>query len=164
MHGLSIPLGTLGFHIPRTLSQALSTENNSNSTFHVQNPTHTSTSHLRFRPSSEAGQNGIPVPNGVYRIGRSLIPRSKSDDASRTESRNISKQGTSRTASPAGKKDMEMAAGNSSNEPTPDDGDLPLPPLDGAAKTTGRVAGPAGRSIRFPDETHNKIGSAERSI
>ncbi|KAE9981870.1 hypothetical protein BLS_004248 [Venturia inaequalis] len=164
VHGLSIPLGTLGFQIPRTLSQVLSTEDDSNSTFHVQNAIHTSTSHLRFRPSSKAGQNGIPVPNGVYKIGRSLVPRSRSADASRTESRNISKQGTPRTASPAGRACMENAAGISSTEPTLSDEDISPLPLNEPATTTGRVAGPSGRSIRFPDETHDKIGPVERSF
>lgn len=155
MHGLSIPLGHLGLYLPRTLSQALSTENNSNSTFHVQNPAHTSTSHLRFRPSGEAGEPGIPVPNGVYRIGRSLIPRNRSADGSRTESRNISKHG-SRRASPVGKRDVvNVAGGVSSDEPTPSDEAISMPPLDGQATTTGRVAGPTGRTIRFPDETHD---------
>ncbi|QDS76932.1 hypothetical protein FKW77_004758 [Venturia effusa] len=162
VHGLSIPLGTLGFYIPRTLSQALSSENNSNSTFHVQNPAHTSTSNLRFRPSNEAGQPGIPVPNGVYRIGRSLIPGKTSSDASKTASRNMSKHETTRKSSPAGKNVVETAAGLGSEQPTPSDKAISLPPLDGEATATGRIAGPAGRSIRFPDETNDKIGPAER--
>lgn len=164
MHGLTIPLGKLGFHIPRTLIQALSKENDSNATFHVQNPAHTSTSHLRPRLSSEAGQPSIPVPSGVYRIGRSIIRKATSTDASRAGSRNVSKHGTPRLASPIGRKDLENAPGLSSHEPNSTDESILLPPLDGEATSTGRVVGPTGRSIRFPDEAVDRIGPAERAF
>jgi hypothetical protein len=149
VHGLTIPLGKLGFYIPRTLSLALSTEDDSNSPFHVPS-----------QPSSETDHRGIPIPSGVYRIGRSIIRRNPSANASR----NVSKNATPRRTSPLGKRDLEDGPGIGSEEPPPGDEAISMRALDGDAMATGRVVNPLGRSIRFPDETPQGVGIAEKDL
>ncbi|KAK0616131.1 hypothetical protein DIS24_g11694, partial [Lasiodiplodia hormozganensis] len=92
VHGLSIPLGKLGILIPRTLSNAVSTDRNSDepAPFHIRSFTeqslpgilrnrHSNTASGTTTPRSAAtgstGANLLPRP--LYRIGGSVI-RSKS--------------------------------------------------------------------------------------
>ncbi|KAF9634052.1 Cation/H+ exchanger [Lasiodiplodia theobromae] len=92
VHGLSIPLGKLGIQIPRTLSNAVSTDRNSDepAPFHIRSFTeqslpgilrnrHSNTASGTTTPRSAAtgstGANLLPRP--LYRIGGSVI-RSKS--------------------------------------------------------------------------------------
>jgi len=78
VHGLSIPLGKLGFYLPRTISTAIS-QDASEPAFHLpESPTTSS--------------NGQEFPRPVYRIGRSTVRSQKSQ--SYPDSKATSKRGT----------------------------------------------------------------------
>jgi hypothetical protein len=82
IHGLSIPMAKLGFFIPRTLSQALSSAYSDPEPFHVQTDADTDTDdvmtdadaeqRLRRRPGWSRGAPDT-LPRRVVRIGRSII-------------------------------------------------------------------------------------------
>jgi hypothetical protein len=81
----------------------------------------------------------------------------------------VSKHATPRGRSPVGVRAKENDVANGSGEevptvPTPSDEAISLPALDGEAVASGRVAGLAGRSIRWPDETPGFVGPAEREV
>jgi hypothetical protein len=123
IHGLSIPMAKLGFFIPRTLSQALSSAYSDPEPFHVPADTDTddmtdadAEQRLRRRPGWSRGP-GDTLPRRVVRIGRSII---SSGDASVGHS----------TASLQGP--------------------VPLETADGGAR--GGEDGGIQRTIRFPDE------------
>jgi len=62
VHGLSVPLGKLGYHMPRTLSQALSTERDEHISPEIRRP-QDSTSFLRRRRSNQnVGRPAPPTP------------------------------------------------------------------------------------------------------
>lgn len=153
VHGVSIPLGKLGFYIPRTFSQALSTENEANAGFHPQ------TSAAPVQPSD------ISAPTNIHRIGRSLIKRNTSADASRNVSQRNSVYGTPSGMSPVGLQTPELKpAGTSSDEAV----ELPVLGLIGAASEQeldkDKVISLTRRSIRFPDEQPHKTTDVERDI
>jgi len=106
VHGLSIPLGKLGFYIPRTISIAIS-QDASEPAFHVGDSPTSSSGDLAF-PS--AVYNNTPRP--IYHIGRSAIrhrqSRSRSRPGSRATNKRTSAKG-SRAASP-----LRSSAGPSS--------------------------------------------------
>jgi len=153
VHGLSIPLGKLGFYIPRTFSRAISTENESNSGFHTQ----TSAAPIR--------QSDISAPTNIHRIGRSFVQCETSTNASRSGSKKNSAHATPGGASPVGPGTPDLKpAGTLSDEAV----ELPFLGLIGAAGEQelgkDRVTGPAGRSIRFPDEQPHGTANAERDV
>jgi hypothetical protein len=76
----------------------------------------------------------------------------------------VSKHATPKNISPVGvrAKENDVASGSWEEVPTPSDDAISLPALDGEAVASGRVAGLAGRSIRWPDETPGFVGPAER--
>ena len=68
VHGLSIPLGKLGYHMPRTISQALSTE--SDSDVQMRSRRHNrSTSQLRHRKGRNSRDRDRRPSTGVFMIG-----------------------------------------------------------------------------------------------
>ena len=97
MHGLSIPLGKLGYHLPRTISEALSTQTDDPEPFHIQNNGGQNFEQgLRRRGTgSSAIANGLP--NRVYRIGRSII---RSNDSSANPTRASSRAPVVLSAAP----------------------------------------------------------------
>ncbi|KAI9742471.1 MAG: hypothetical protein M1818_004005 [Claussenomyces sp. TS43310] len=79
VHGLTIPLGKLGFYIPRTLSRALSSQANAETPpFQIQDPIRTSTNgglrerRRRGEPSRRSTPDAAPPPP-VFRIGGRLV-------------------------------------------------------------------------------------------
>ncbi|ETI24061.1 hypothetical protein G647_03430 [Cladophialophora carrionii CBS 160.54] len=83
VHGLSIPLGKLGYHLPRTMSQALSTEASEDEPdLHIgpRHP-HSSTSQLRPRKTSRRGRDRDRQPSaGVFMIGQGQSTRTTAMD------------------------------------------------------------------------------------
>jgi sodium/hydrogen antiporter len=83
-HGLSIPLGKLGFYLPRTLSRASSNDEPvlpfmigsrvSTAIFHRRQPTNQTPSG-NTTPRDEAG---VAASRNIYRIGGTLIPAQSS--------------------------------------------------------------------------------------
>lgn len=76
VHGLSIPLGKIGFFVPRTLSRAMSSRGEDPDPFYVPEGAEDATTdieqRLRRRPGwSRTG--GDSLPNRVVRIGRSIV-------------------------------------------------------------------------------------------
>ena len=130
VHGLSIPLGKLGFFIPRTLSRAISSRSDDPEPFYVSGEDATADieQHLRRRPGwSHTG--GDTLPNRVMRIGRSII---RSGNNSRAPSTSNMRTPVILSRAPT------MARGEgASGEPS-------------AAASTGDVG--LQRTIRFPDE------------
>jgi hypothetical protein len=88
VHGLSIPLGKLGYHLPRTMSQALSTEvSESEPDLHAgPRPGHRSTSQLRRVKNSRLGRDKDRRPStGAFMIGQGLSTRTTMDLESQLE-------------------------------------------------------------------------------
>ncbi|KAA8620323.1 NhaP NhaP-type Na+ H+ and K+ H+ antiporter [Pyrenophora tritici-repentis] len=142
IHGLSIPMGKLGFHIPRTLSSALSFGRSNSgfpdepeAPFHVRDENITDAeSRVRRRPGWSRN-GGDSLPNRVVRIGRSLI---SSGTSSASTSRANS---TARVAMPI------PPLSDAGSEGRPDGG--VTTPAATAALGEGVVP---GRTIRFRDE------------
>ncbi len=71
VHGLSVPLGKLGYHLPRTMSLALSTESDLDVNHHRR-----STSQLRSRRTSRnKDKDRRPPDAGVFMVGQGNTPR-----------------------------------------------------------------------------------------
>ncbi|KAF2730518.1 hypothetical protein EJ04DRAFT_38863 [Polyplosphaeria fusca] len=88
IHGLSVPVGKLGFYLPRTISNALSTDRNSEepAPFHIGETAFTSEPDvdqtLRRRPgTSDTNNGGTGGLSQVRPIGRSIIDRNNSNPA-----------------------------------------------------------------------------------
>ncbi|EXJ61098.1 hypothetical protein A1O7_05251 [Cladophialophora yegresii CBS 114405] len=81
VHGLSIPLGKLGYHLPRTMSQALSTEASEDEPDLHVGPRHQqrSTSQLRPRKTSRRGRDRQPS-TGMFIIGQGQPTRTTAMD------------------------------------------------------------------------------------
>ncbi len=78
VHGLSIPLGKLGFYLPRTISSALDTSSpDEPEPFHIADGIQRGQQHNRQRHQQNQLQLGRrPAegpPRAVFRIGRSVI-------------------------------------------------------------------------------------------
>jgi hypothetical protein len=149
---LSIPLGKLGFYIPRTLSQALSQEDDRAVPFHISNG-----SGSTFRPSDQLGEPGrltIPVPGVIYRIGRSVIKPGASRANSRSTSKKTSQHATPRNVSPP--------AGRPSHEKIDvEDPGTGVAPVQHEISGTPSPLSPLGRSIRFPDERESEVSEKQ---
>ena len=84
VHGLSIPLGTLGYHLPRTMSQALSTE--SDPDFHTgTRPHRRSTSQLRPKKGRNSRDKDRRPSTGVFTIGQGQLKKTTSLDLESAE-------------------------------------------------------------------------------
>lgn len=76
VHGLSIPLGKLGFYLPRTISRARSGDSDEPAPFHVHEEAGI---RRRIHPEGErnsTGQGdvaGVPVPRKLSRIGGTIM-------------------------------------------------------------------------------------------
>jgi NhaP-type Na+/H+ or K+/H+ antiporter len=129
VHGLSIPLGKIGFFIPRTLSRAVSSAPNDDpQPFYVAEDGEDATTDMEQRLRRRPGwsrNGGDSLPNRVVRIGRSII---RSGDDSRSHS-------TSNVHTPV----------PLSTAPTMARGDG-----EAVASNTGDVG--LQRTIKFPDE------------
>jgi hypothetical protein len=137
VHGLSIPLGKLGFFIPRTLSRAVSSMSVDPEPFYVPEGAEDATTdieqRLRRRPGwSRTG--GDSLPNRVVRIGRSII---RSGETSRNQSRSNMHTPMPLSAAPTIVRGEEESA-----QPS-------------AATSSGDVG--LQRTIRFPDEEPAKV-------
>ena len=79
VHGLSIPLGKLGFYLPRTITNALdSTARDEPEPFHIREHLHNEAQHIRHGHRQNQPQFGRRTANNspprpVFRIGRSVI-------------------------------------------------------------------------------------------
>jgi len=162
VHGLSIPLGKLGFYIPRTLSQALSQEN-SRDAFHIERTSGAS------RSFDRPDQSSISVPAGVYRIGRTLVRGQNSGANSKATSRKTSRHVTPRASPPRtpispsspvlapglAAKDVERLGHRADESSNSDEIAVQMPPTDSMWVSMERVNNPLNRSIRFPDEAQH---------
>ncbi|OAP57868.1 hypothetical protein AYL99_08606 [Fonsecaea erecta] len=81
-HGLSIPLGKLGYHLPRTMSQALSSEREDDEPdIHLgPSPHRRSTSQLRHRKGNGRRDKSRPPSPGAFMIGQGNTTRSTTMD------------------------------------------------------------------------------------
>lgn len=131
VHGLSIPLGKLGFYLPRTLSRTITTPGNSDE---PSNPFRIGPLVMRLPRTSTRASEDITPPGGsrstsarpMYRIGGSVIPKQP-----------LSPRGTPGTQTPrpmTGERGEAIDASNNTQELEAQS--LPV----------------AGRAIRFPDE------------
>ncbi|KAI1362519.1 Sodium/hydrogen exchanger family-domain-containing protein [Xylaria arbuscula] len=66
VHGLSIPLGKLGFHLPRTITRSLII-------YDIRLPRGRSKSRSRSRSRGAALESQVPPPGQAYKIGGSVI-------------------------------------------------------------------------------------------
>ncbi|KAF2269004.1 putative Na/H antiporter [Lojkania enalia] len=142
IHGLSIPLGKLGFYLPRTISNAISTDADEPEPFHVREHAagaeQEMESGLRRRAGNDSSQN---VPQRLVRIGRSIIRPSEPNSANQT--RASSRAGVPSTNGP-------LAATSSSTSPAPQDSGNSIEMAQFSESTPPAKNAP--RVIRFPDE------------
>ena len=129
MHGLSIPLGKLGFELPRTLSRGLATPNDEDGTpsFNIGSRVNSFiASRSRSRRNSEdMPSTARPTPTRpVYTIGGSLIPPRPDSKSNLAKSR-----------------DDPVLDANASNA---------RPVFEPPTRTSTPVL--PSRTIRFPDE------------
>jgi hypothetical protein len=142
VHGLSIPMGKLGFHGPRVLSTALSfartgdeSEGGDAPPFHVQDGETRTDAEARLRRRPGWSRNGgDSLPNRVVRIGRTLI---SSGTSSASTSRATSQAPLPLSSVPtAVREEGKSGSEGGSEEAMPGPGEGVLP----------------GRTIRFHDE------------
>lgn len=162
MHGISIPLGKLGFYLPRTISAAVSTERISRRS--SEEPTNASEETVsgasalasRFRRYREdTSGSSSSLPRSFYRVGRSIVSdlhrghqKTKNDSAPANDvtNRNISEPSNPRPLGKTIVKDMPRES------PL---GATPTASRSGAVTPAGsrsRSPAPLNRTIRFPDE------------
>ncbi|KAI9716570.1 MAG: hypothetical protein M1812_005301 [Candelaria pacifica] len=94
VHGLSVPLGKVGWHLPRTISRAISSRTASNDP-EGQPPFHVELQDTR-QQNSDLRNNSSGPPRAVYRIGRTVLKHSDTPDPD-TGSRGASPQTNRRT-------------------------------------------------------------------
>ena len=147
IHGISIPLGKLGFYIPRTISNALSEDRNISQSFHVRRESIEPELGMRT-PSKNDGSHSVEKPNPrlAGRIGRAIIrPKSPSP---------IPGHPSSNTHDPNPNLDLPTMPGEASQTvPTSDLAPPDMaetPPVSLPIKHSSEIQ----RSIRFPDEPH----------
>lgn len=136
VHGLSIPLGKLGFFIPRTLSRAVSSRSADPEPFYIPEGAEDASTDIEQRLRRRPGRSrtgGDSLPNRVVRIGRSII---RSGENSRSQSRSNVHTPMPLSAAPT------MAREEVSAQPS-------------AAASSGDVG--LQRTIRFPDEEPAKV-------
>ncbi|MCJ1247804.1 hypothetical protein MMC30_005019 [Trapelia coarctata] len=131
VHGLSVPLGKLGYQLPRTFSNAVSRDTDEPEPFHIPHPTELALRHRhrsRGRGSGSGNVSGTVSPGQrtpqrpVFRIGGSVIKAQKSSGAS----------------SPVGREGRKGLWGG-------DGGDIGLRPLEvGEAVMGGQERGETG--------------------
>ena len=88
MHGLSVPLGKLGYHLPRTLSSAIASRSMSEDPDEPRPPfrileriqNRTQPDHQRNSPRNSQRAREEP-PRPVFRIGGSIIHDTASENA-----------------------------------------------------------------------------------
>ena len=91
VHGLSIPLGKLGFYLPRTMSRAISADDDEPAPFHLRQHLTSDERALesgirrirgrsRTKSSKSSDSEGLTSPRPLFRIGGTVIrdPRSQS--------------------------------------------------------------------------------------
>ncbi|KAF9878570.1 sodium/hydrogen exchanger family protein [Colletotrichum karsti] len=146
VHGLSIPLGKLGYYAPRTLSRGvsfMSGDGDEPRSFRVRGRVA-----FPFGRSRSVASNGVAdaesgtpseteTSRAVYRIGGSIIPR---------------QQGQSGTSTP---KRLDEPAQRSG----PEDGVLQTEVADRREASAPQAPELPSRTIRFPDETPAPQGS-----
>ncbi|KAF2397142.1 hypothetical protein EJ06DRAFT_482205 [Trichodelitschia bisporula] len=173
VHGLSIPLGKLGFYIPRTLSLALSQDTNDPNPFHIQptsSPATGSDSPITQSPlhSPMHSHDGLSAPRRMFRIGGTIISRGSapsSKPVSKHGSRHVTPR-TSRPVSPGGpdsevpnKPTGDPSANNTSSHSTQLGNTEELPKI---MRTPSEFV--AARSIRFPDEQRPSLPKKETDV
>ncbi|KAF2746702.1 hypothetical protein M011DRAFT_477928 [Sporormia fimetaria CBS 119925] len=137
IHGLTIPLGKLGFYLPRTISEALSRERDGETTpaFHVDD--------------SEESRIGGSSATRIRRIGRSIIRSNRSSlsiSRSSTRPHPLSLNQTPATTQELGARSTRPPS------PTPNVSTDQLAAMEASGKLEEPQLGP--RTIRFPDEVH----------
>ncbi|ORY18018.1 Sodium/hydrogen exchanger family-domain-containing protein [Clohesyomyces aquaticus] len=151
IHGLSIPLGKLGIYLPRTISQAMSSDRDDEpAPFHIREHAAEAEHELEDRIRRHPKSNGIanPVPRRVYRIGRSIIRNRDNGLANNTQA--SSQVPLPLSNAPTVKSTSQKASRNPSPVRQPQD---TLETASGEDSTQQSLpAQPAHRAIRFPDE------------
>lgn len=82
MHGLSIPLGKLGYNLPRTLSNQLSTpvpDPEEPAPFHLSEHLRRQGQRFGQKRNSEGQRVKTEPPRTVFRLGGSVIPAKSTD-------------------------------------------------------------------------------------
>ncbi|KAJ3578082.1 hypothetical protein NPX13_g2486 [Xylaria arbuscula] len=133
VHGLSIPLGKLGFHLPRTITRSLSVSGSierpslqiGSIIYDIRLPRGRSKSRSRSRSRGAALESQVPPPGQAYKIGGSVIVPQEPAHGSRVPG----------------------------NGPRAEDGINAAPRLTRTqSQPILQTHGPPGRTIRFPDE------------
>ncbi|TIA36305.1 Na+/H+ antiporter [Aureobasidium pullulans] len=169
VHGISIPLGKLGFYLPRTISAAVSTEPLSRRSSDDPTPigegalAEGSTLVSRFRKyRADTAGSSSSLPRSFYRVGRSMVSDVKrghqkvtgaKDDSAPTNhasSKNISGPSNPR---PLGK---TIVGNMNTDSPL---GATPTAGRSGAVTPTGSPP-PLNRTIRFPDDSTSTAHSS----
>ncbi|ESZ95706.1 Na/H antiporter [Sclerotinia borealis F-4128] len=149
VHGLSIPLGKLGFFLPRTIGRAFTSQTNSQTAFAIgARVYHSSAGVLRERRrnvSADRSASGTATANesGSVSRGGSTGPALSSG----TSSRPIFRIGGSVIRS--GVLGSGAGSGTGSSDASPN-----ITPMDGVVE---------GRTIRFPDEEAHVVGTGRES-
>lgn len=167
VHGLSIPIGKAGFHLPRTLSRAFSTEqsgdNDEPQPFHLRQTAlseerelESGISRLRTRTKSAKSKKGNdedpPPRRSLFRIGGTVIkdPRPLQQPSESEQQNTRSNVDEEKAESSGGGSDIsppEKSKGGLA-PPTADEDEPPRTPVE-------------RRTIRFPDEDNIAVGSGK---
>ncbi|KAG9676120.1 hypothetical protein KCU98_g9718, partial [Aureobasidium melanogenum] len=172
VHGISIPLGKLGFYLPRTISAAVSTERLSRRSSEEPTPIgeealSDSTLASRFRRyRAETSGSSSSLPRSFYRVGRSIVSdlhrghqetigaKNVSAPTADLANRNISEPSNPR---PLGRNLIKDTNRNSPLGATPTAG-------RSGAVTPAESPAPLNRTIRFPDENPSVANSSRAEL
>lgn len=138
VHGLSIPLGKLGFFLPRTLSRAFTSQTNSQTNLAIGARVYSSNAGVLRERRRVGGTSGSGTANGSVIGGTPAL-------SSGTSSRPIYRIGGSiiRSGTETGSGVGGAGGSGSGSGLAVVDGSSPISLLDGVSE---------GRTIRFPDE------------
>lgn len=161
VHGLSIPLGKLGYYLPRTLSRGITEENSGNHTpFHISgrvsmNGLRLPTFSISRRNSLEEEQNRVQNNTGAAAAG----PESPGGPKANT-ARPVWRIGGTLIRDERGKQEQEQQQQQQPPPPKVIGSSLYGSMADEGTTGGGNVSPPPGsfdptnRTIRFPDEAH----------
>ena len=107
MHGLSVPLGKLGYHLPRTLSSAIASRSLSDDPGETHPPfrireqiqSRAQLDNERSRQRNSQRMRGEP-PRPIFRIGGSLIQSTASENGVGLQTIDAVKEGTLHNVEP----------------------------------------------------------------
>lgn len=173
VHGISIPLGKLGFYLPRTISAAVSTERLSRRSSEEHTPigeeplSGDSTLASRFRRyRAETSGSSSSLPRSFYRVGRSIVSDLHRGHQETTGAKDASAPTTDLANRNISEPSNPRPLGRNLIRNTNRDSPLGATPIAGrsGAVTPSESPAPLNRTIRFPDENPSVANSSRAEL